>query len=79
MVADLRFPDNDSTLVVVPACLYHLIHGKTLPEPLSVQFDMNVSLEVDNHLLCCHPMLEGILLSEYMRLGQRSFANKQTD
>lgn len=75
-VADIRFPDNASTLAIVPACLYGLIHGKTLPEPLSVQSDMNVSLEVDNRPLCYPPMLEGILLSECMRLGQRSFANK---
>ncbi len=76
MVADIRFPDNGSTPAVVPVCLYRLIHGKTLPEPLSVQSDMDVSLEVDNRLLRYHPMLEGILLSECMRLGQRSFANK---
>ena len=68
--------DTGSVPAVVPACLYRLIHGKTLPEPLSVQSDMDVSLEVDNRLLRYHPMLEGILLSECMRLGQRSFANK---
>ncbi|WP_426099188.1 hypothetical protein [Providencia sp. PROV200] len=47
-----------------------------LPEPLSVQSDMDVSLEVYNHQLRYHPMLEDILLSECMRLGQRSFTNK---
>lgn len=75
-VADIRFPDTDSTPAIVPACLYRLIHGKTLPEPLSLQSDMNVSLIVDDRLLRYHPMLEGILLSECMRLEQRSFANK---
>ncbi|WP_409455366.1 hypothetical protein [Proteus vulgaris] len=40
LVADIRLPDNDSTPAVVPAVLYRLIHGKTLPEPLSVQSDM---------------------------------------
>lgn len=76
MVADICFPDNDSTPAVVSVCLYRLIHGKTLPEPLSVQSDMDVSLEVDNRLLRYHSMLEGILLSECMWLGQRSFDNK---
>lgn len=66
MVADIRFPDNNSTPAVVPACLYRLIHGKTFPEPLSVQSDMDVSLEVDNRLLRYYPMLKGILLSECM-------------
>lgn len=51
MVADIRFPDNDSTPTVVPVCLYRLIHGKALPEPLSVQTDMNVSLIINNPLL----------------------------
>ncbi len=63
-MADIRFPYNDSGCAVVP---YRLIHGKPLPEPLSVQSDMDVSLEVDNRLLRYHPMLEGILLSECMR------------
>ncbi|EOD6327736.1 MULTISPECIES: hypothetical protein [Providencia] len=71
MVAGIRFPDNTSH-----SLSFLLVHGKTLPESLSVQSDMNVSLEVDNRLLRYHPMLEGILLSECMRLGQRSFANK---
>ncbi|MEQ5450291.1 hypothetical protein AB7280_04705 [Providencia rettgeri] len=61
---------------VVPACLYCLIHGKMLPEPLSVHSDMDVSLEVDNHLLGHYPMLEGILLRDCIRLVQHSFANK---
>lgn len=69
IVADIRFPDNDSTHAVVPVCLYRLIHGKTLPEPLSVQADID-------RLLSYHPILEGILLSECLRIGQRSFANK---
>ncbi|MDQ5992378.1 hypothetical protein [Providencia stuartii] len=56
--------------------LYHLIHVKTLPEPLSVQSDVYVRLMVDDCLPRYHPMLGGILLSEYMRFGQRSFANK---
>lgn len=76
MVANIRFPDTDSVPAVVSVCLYRLIHGKTFPEPLSVQADMDVSLIVDNRLLRYYPMLEGILLSECMLLGQRSFANK---
>ncbi|MEQ5127740.1 hypothetical protein ABN225_13170 [Providencia alcalifaciens] len=76
MVANIRFPDTDSTPAVVLVCLYRLIHGKTLPEPLSAQADIHVSLIVDNRLLSYHPMLEGILLSECVRIGQRSFANK---
>ena len=69
MVADIRLPDTDSTPAVVPACLYRLIHGKTLPEPLSVHSNMDVSLIVDDRLLRYHSMPEGILLSECMRLG----------
>ncbi|MEQ4924155.1 hypothetical protein [Proteus hauseri] len=76
MVADIRFPDTNSTPAVVPAYLCLLIHGKMLSEPLSVQSDMDVSLEVDNRLLRYYSMLEGILLSECMWLGQSSFANK---
>ncbi len=45
MVADIRFPDNGSAPAVVPVYLYRLIHGKTPPEPLSVQSDMDVSLD----------------------------------
>ncbi|WP_272672995.1 hypothetical protein [Providencia sp. PROV131] len=41
LVADIRFPDNDSIPAIVPACLYCLTHCKTLPEPSSV-------LEVDD-------------------------------
>ncbi|HIE5767910.1 TPA: hypothetical protein ACXN3T_002692 [Proteus mirabilis] len=35
-----------------------------------------VSLIIDDRLLSYHPILVGILLSEYVRIGQRSFANK---
>ncbi|MBN4864792.1 MULTISPECIES: hypothetical protein [Providencia] len=68
MVANIRFPDTDSMPAVVPVCLYRLIHGKTLPEPLFVQTDMHVSLIIDNCLLNYNPMLEGILLGECMLL-----------
>nr|ELR5121405.1 hypothetical protein [Providencia stuartii] len=51
-------------------CLYRLINCKTLPELLSVLSDMNVSLVDDR------PILKGILLSEIMLLGQRSFAKR---
>ncbi|WP_332874104.1 hypothetical protein [Proteus terrae] len=64
MVSNIRFPDTDSGRAVVLACLFRLIHGRTFPEPLLVQSDMDVSLEVDNRLLRYYPMLEGILLSE---------------
>lgn len=47
-----------------------------LPEPLPIQADIDISLVVDDRLLCYHPMLDGTLLSECMKLGLSSFANK---
>lgn len=76
LMANISFPNTNSTPAVVPVCLYRLIHCRTFPDPLSVQADMDINLIVDDSLLRYHPMLEGILLSEYMRLEQRSFANK---
>ncbi|MDV5226204.1 hypothetical protein [Providencia rettgeri] len=64
MVANIRIPDTYSVPAVMHVCLYRLIRGKTLPEPLSAQTDMNVRLIVDSRLLRYHPMLEGILLNE---------------
>ncbi len=76
MVNDIHFSETNNVLAIIPVYLHRLINDKTLPEPLSVQSDMDVSLEVDNRLLHYHTMLEGILLCEYIRLGQNSFANK---
>nr|WP_282559947.1 hypothetical protein [Providencia rettgeri] len=76
MVANIRFLGTDNVPAVVPVCLYRLTHCKMLPGPLSVETDMDVSLIVDNRLLSYHQILEGILLNEYVRIGQLSFANK---
>lgn len=41
MVANIRIPDTYSVPAFMHVCLYRLIRGKTLPEPLSAQTDMN--------------------------------------
>lgn len=69
VIADIRFPDIGSTPTVVPVCLYRLIHGKTLPEPLSAQSDIDVSLMVDNRLLRYQPMLGGFFSASASTLG----------
>lgn len=53
-----------------------MIYNKTKPEPLSIQNDLRLSLETDGQLLFTHGGLEGVLLSECVRLKQRSLANK---
>ncbi|EJD6378617.1 hypothetical protein ACPW90_002754 [Providencia rettgeri] len=56
MEANIRFLDTDSVpAAVMHVCLYRLTHGKMLPEPLSIQADVDVSLIVDNRLLNYHP------------------------
>ncbi|MCE9873167.1 hypothetical protein LZ667_17440 [Hafnia alvei] len=76
MVASLYFPGTGQMTAVVPQCLYRLIYGNQPPEPLPVATDMLISLETEQKMLRRHPMLEGVLLSECMRLKQRSLANK---
>lgn len=76
MVGSLYFPDTGQMSAVVPQCLYRLIYGKQPPEPLQVVTDIRISLETEQKILMHHPMLEGILLSECIRLKQHSLANK---
>ncbi|MFB0713512.1 hypothetical protein ACEU59_20490 [Buttiauxella noackiae] len=76
MVGNLYFPGTRLVTAVVPHCLYPLIYDKQPPEPLSVITDMQISLGTDQKILMRHPMLEGILLSECIRLKQRPLANK---
>ena len=75
-VGCLKFSEEEPIIAVVPQCLHHLIYGKTAAASLSIDDDLSVSLFTQEHLLVHHPMLEGILLSECVRLKQRSFANK---
>lgn len=76
IVASLYFPGTGQMTAAVPQCLYRLIYGNQPPEPLSAATDLRISLETEQKILLRHPMLEGILLSECMRLRQRSLANK---
>ncbi|EGG9519571.1 hypothetical protein HG754_003986, partial [Salmonella enterica] len=75
MVGSLYFPGVGQMTAVVPQCLYRLIYGSQHPEPVSVLTDMQISLETRQKTLLHHPMLEGILLSECIRLKQRPLAN----
>lgn len=79
MVDCLNFPDQEPLIAIVPQSLYRLIHGKTEPVLLSVEDDMTVSLDTQEYLLFHHPLLEGVLLSECLRLKQRSMVNKLTN
>lgn len=63
-------------MAVVPQCLYRLIYGKPPREQLSVVTDIQINLKTEQKTLFHHPMLEGILLSECIRLRQRPLANK---
>ncbi|OVZ94954.1 hypothetical protein CBW54_00650 [Yersinia kristensenii] len=75
----LRFPGEEPLIAIVPQSLYRLIHGKSEPVRVSVEDDMAVSLNTQEYLLFHHPLLEGVLLSECLRLKQRSLANKLTN
>ncbi|AYD42598.1 hypothetical protein [Yersinia rochesterensis] len=77
-VGCLRFPGKDPVIAIVPQCLHRIIYGKTSAASLSLEDDLSVSLLTQKHLLAHHPMLEGVLLSECVRLKQRSLANKLT-
>ncbi|AUN71073.1 hypothetical protein H8M25_13045 [Klebsiella pneumoniae] len=74
-VGSLKFPGEEEVIAVVPQCLHRIIYGRAAT-PLTVNDDLIVSLFTQEHLLAHHPMLEGILLSECVRLKQRPVANK---
>ncbi|HEO8925596.1 TPA: hypothetical protein ACQZKP_002705 [Klebsiella quasipneumoniae subsp. similipneumoniae] len=74
-VGSLKFPGEEEVIAVVPQCLHRIIYGRAAA-PLTVNDDLSVSLFTQEHLLAHHPMLEGILLSECVRLKQRPLANK---
>ncbi len=75
-VSVLHFPETGAVTAVVPQYLYRMIYGKTRPEPLTMQDGLRISLETDDELLFTHAGLEGVLLSECIRLKQCSIANK---
>lgn len=70
VVSSLRFPDR-AEVAIVPEFLYRLV----LPSELLVD-DRTCSLEMDRYSLLHHPMLEGVLLSECLRLKQHLLANR---
>lgn len=74
-VGSLKFSGDEEVIAIVPQCLYRIIYGRAAA-PLTVNDDLSVSLFTREHLLAHHPMLEGILLSECVRLKQRPLANK---
>ncbi|MGR7121429.1 hypothetical protein ACU62C_19130 [Klebsiella aerogenes] len=77
MVGGLRFPGREPVIAIVPQCLHRIIYGKG-GTSLSLEDDLSVSLLIQEHLLAHHPMLEGVLLSECVRLKQRSLASRLT-
>lgn len=76
MIGCLNFPNKEPAYAVVPQCLHKIIFGPQLKKSQPPLDDQNVSLSTQEHLLVHHPMLEGVLLSECIRLKQRSLANK---
>lgn len=74
-VGSFTFPGEGDVITIVPQCLHRIIYGRAAA-PLTVNDDLSVSLFTQEHLLAQHPMLEGILLSECVRLKQRPLANK---
>ncbi len=76
MIGCLKFPKKEPINAVVPLCLHKIIFGPHLEKPSPPVDDLNVSLSTQEHLLVHHPMLEGVLLSECVRLKQRSLAKK---
>ncbi|TBL90788.1 hypothetical protein EYY95_04485 [Hafnia alvei] len=77
-VGCLKFSGKEAVIAIVPHWLHRLIYGKAAAASLSIDDDLSVSLLTQEHLLAHHPMLEGVLLSECVRLKQRSLANKLT-
>lgn len=74
-VGSFTSPGEGDVITIVPQCLHRIIYGRAAA-PLTVNDDLSVSLFTQEHLLAHHPMLEGILLSECVRLKQRPLANK---
>lgn len=74
-VGSFTFPGEGDVITIVPQCLHRIIYGRAAAS-LTVNDDLSVSLFTQEHLLAHHPMLEGILLSECVRLKQRPLANK---
>ncbi|ELE9461286.1 hypothetical protein RBV54_005035 [Salmonella enterica] len=74
-VGSFKFPGEEEVIAIVPQSLHRIIYGRAAV-PLTVNDDLSVSLFTQEHLLAHHPMLEGILLSECVRLKQRPLANK---
>ncbi|APW17092.1 hypothetical protein P7T24_000655 [Salmonella enterica subsp. enterica serovar Muenster] len=75
-LSTLYFPGTGAVTAVVPQSLYRMIYGKTRPDPLSIQRDFLISLDINTELLFTHVGLEGILLSECARLKQNHLASK---
>ncbi|MEY0474315.1 hypothetical protein [Providencia huaxiensis] len=77
IVSYIRFSSHEACQVaVVPACPYRMVYGKAYPDKLTEEEDLRLSFHIEERLLRYPPMLEGILLSECVRLNQHSFANK---
>ncbi|EEK4400632.1 hypothetical protein GNK91_09530 [Salmonella enterica] len=74
-VGSFNFPGENEVIAIVHRCLHRIIYGRAA-DPLTVNDDLSVSLFTQEHLLAHHPMLEGILLSECVRLKQRPLANR---
>ncbi|EBM7423731.1 hypothetical protein ACVIAR_004368 [Salmonella enterica] len=74
-VGSFNFPGENEVIAIVPRCLHRIIYGRSAAS-LTVNDDLSVSLFTQEHLLAHHPMLEGILLSECVRLKQRPLANR---
>lgn len=75
-LSTLYFPGTGAVTAVVPQSLYRMIYGKTRPDPLGIQRDFLISLDINTELLFTHAGLEGILLSECARLKQNHLASK---
>ncbi|EBG5865752.1 hypothetical protein FI246_07835 [Salmonella enterica subsp. enterica] len=75
-ISTLYFPATGAVTAVVPQSLYRMIYGKTRPDPLSIQRDFLISLDINTELLFTHAGLEGGLLSECVRLKQNHLASK---
>ena len=75
-VSVLHFPEAGAVTAIVPQYLYRIVHGKKWPDPLFSLDDLRTTLETNDELLFTHAGLEGILLSECVRLEQGRLANK---
>lgn len=75
-VGSLTFPEQSAVTAIVPRNLYRIINGNT--PPVIIPPAPVTGLYAEEFLLIHHPMLEGVLLSECIRLNQRSLANKLT-